>query len=136
LCDLNKEKLPYPDNQFDIIIFTEVIEHIYNPGFVLKEINRILKPKGKLYLSTPNLINIKNKMEFLLFSHFLTHPNNPEKGGHITHMPPNFIKNFLEINNFSNITKRFVGSFIPMTKIKLLNNSFLSDIVIFEATKN
>ena len=32
------DPLPYSDNTFDYIIFMEVIEHIYNPGFVISEI--------------------------------------------------------------------------------------------------
>jgi len=134
-CDLNEEKLPYNDSEFDIVLLTEVIEHIYNPGFIISESKRVLKKGGKIFLTTPNLINIKNKLWFLTFSHFLTHPNNPKLGGHITHIPPNFIKSFLERNNFKEIKINYLNSFFPYTKIKLPNCSFLSDSVVVQAKK-
>lgn len=58
--------LPYADNYFDYVIFMEVIEHIYNPEYVLSEINRVLRPGGKLILSTPNILNISSRFRFLI----------------------------------------------------------------------
>jgi SAM-dependent methyltransferase len=42
-----------PDNSFDFIIFTEVLEHTLNPFDAVKELHRILKPNGLLFFSTP-----------------------------------------------------------------------------------
>ena len=51
-----KERLPYPDDFFDIINFDEVIEHIpfAELDFYLGEISRIMKPEALLILTTPN----------------------------------------------------------------------------------
>jgi ubiquinone/menaquinone biosynthesis C-methylase UbiE len=65
VCDLNSEKLPYCDNSFDLVTFTEVIEHIENHRFTLSEISRVLKPEGILILSTPNILNLKSRVRFL-----------------------------------------------------------------------
>jgi|GEM_PF-597054 len=46
--------LPFPSNTFDAVWFTEVIEHVVSPADVLQEINRILRPGGFLFLTTPN----------------------------------------------------------------------------------
>lgn len=46
--------LPFKDNSFDIVISNHVIEHIKNQKNHIDEIYRILKPKGILYLATPN----------------------------------------------------------------------------------
>lgn len=48
------EKLPFKDHSFDTVIFLDVIEHIPHHSEItcLKEINRVLKPKGTLILST------------------------------------------------------------------------------------
>lgn len=52
--DLNK-KLMFENNQFDTVLLTDVLEHIYEPKQLLAEIYRILKPDGKLILGVPFL---------------------------------------------------------------------------------
>ena len=44
----------YPDIFFDVILFNHTLEHMYSPGEVLKETNRILKEDGLLMISLPN----------------------------------------------------------------------------------
>jgi len=48
------EKLPFSDAYFDSVIAFEIIEHVDDPDRVLAEISRVLKPKGRLFISTPN----------------------------------------------------------------------------------
>jgi len=51
LKDVWQNGLPYPDNHFDAVILSEVIEHLnFNPLPVLQEINRILKKTGSYML--------------------------------------------------------------------------------------
>jgi len=47
------EQLPFADSTFDRIVFTQVLEHVPEPGKVLKELSRILKPSGKMLLTAP-----------------------------------------------------------------------------------
>ncbi|MFH8093095.1 MAG: methyltransferase domain-containing protein, partial [Candidatus Aenigmatarchaeota archaeon] len=51
-CDVNKQKLPFPSNFFDIVYSKNLFEHLTNPEFALREMKRVLKPKGKLILIT------------------------------------------------------------------------------------
>lgn len=44
----------FPDNHFDAVILSGVIEHLYDPFKTLTEIYRILKPEGWLWLDAPN----------------------------------------------------------------------------------
>jgi SAM-dependent methyltransferase len=46
-------RLPFEANTFDATLCTQVLEHVREPLQVLHEISRILKPGGRLYLSTP-----------------------------------------------------------------------------------
>jgi ubiquinone/menaquinone biosynthesis C-methylase UbiE len=48
-------KIPLGDNSVDCAIFTEVLEHCPDPNAVLKEICRVLKPNGFLFLTVPFL---------------------------------------------------------------------------------
>jgi SAM-dependent methyltransferase len=45
--------LPFKTDSFDVVICTQVMEHITEPRAVLSEIARTLKPGGRLYLSAP-----------------------------------------------------------------------------------
>lgn len=45
--------LPFRDGEFDCIICTEVFEHVPDPFQAMKECSRVLKPGGKLFMSTP-----------------------------------------------------------------------------------
>jgi 2-polyprenyl-3-methyl-5-hydroxy-6-metoxy-1,4-benzoquinol methylase len=51
--DLN-EPLKLPECVFDVIVAAEVIEHLENPRALAREWFRLLRPNGKLILSTPN----------------------------------------------------------------------------------
>jgi len=45
--------LPFPENEFDTVASTEVLEHVGEPLVALNEMRRVLKPGGYLILSTP-----------------------------------------------------------------------------------
>jgi len=44
------ENLPFQENFFDTIISTNAFHHFADPDKVLKEANRVLKPKGRIYI--------------------------------------------------------------------------------------
>jgi SAM-dependent methyltransferase len=46
--------LPFPSETFDLVTTTEVIEHVPNERAMLAEISRVLKPGGRLVLTTPH----------------------------------------------------------------------------------
>lgn len=56
IVDLNKP-LPFIDNFADAIFLFNVIYILENPQAGLKEINRVLKPSGKLFLTSPFVFN-------------------------------------------------------------------------------
>ena len=45
--------IPFPDNFFDLVICSEVLEHLHEYNDAVKEMHRVLKPGGKLYASVP-----------------------------------------------------------------------------------
>ncbi|NQS90069.1 methyltransferase domain-containing protein [Patescibacteria group bacterium] len=55
------------DNEFDSIVFLEVLEHVSEPERFLKEFLRILKPGGSLIISTPNALSYINILYNLFF---------------------------------------------------------------------
>lgn len=67
--DLNGN-LPYKDQNFDCVTCVEGIEHLENPHLLIREIGRVLKPGGSVLITTPNIMNIKSRLYFLLRSYF------------------------------------------------------------------
>jgi SAM-dependent methyltransferase len=51
VCELTH--IPVPDFYYDLVLLTQVLEHVPEPNLVLKEIHRILRPGGALWLSAP-----------------------------------------------------------------------------------
>lgn len=45
--------LPFPSASFDGVLFSEVLEHMPDPESVVRELARVTKPGGTLFLSTP-----------------------------------------------------------------------------------
>ena len=48
------QALPFANNHFDTVISCETIEHVPNPRLAIRELARVLKPGGRLILTTPN----------------------------------------------------------------------------------
>jgi len=59
LMDLNVS-LSYKGNTFDAVTCLDVIEHVLDPGSLIAEMYRVLRPDGQLVLTTPNIRNFRN----------------------------------------------------------------------------
>lgn len=72
------ERLPFDDNTFEVIWCSEVLEHLFDPGFALCEMFRVMAPAGRLLVTVPYHGLFKNVL-IALFKwdeHFApTHPH-------------------------------------------------------------
>jgi SAM-dependent methyltransferase len=59
--DLDETEL---HGEYDVVFCFEVIEHLFNPLFHLRQVNKVLKPGGRAFISTP-----RNRPRFLWFEH-------------------------------------------------------------------
>lgn len=55
--------LPIKDNEFDAVLCTEVLEHVYDPITAVKELKRVLRPGGTIIITAP----------FRSYTHFSPH---------------------------------------------------------------
>ncbi|MBK9292990.1 MAG: class I SAM-dependent methyltransferase [Oligoflexia bacterium] len=106
--DFNKAYLPFEDSSFDYITCIEVIEHIH-PHLALKtlsEAKRLLKPNGKIIVTTPNYRSMWPVIEYALEK--LSPVKYHEQ--HISKFTPNALAKFLEAAGFNllNINSLFV----------------------------
>jgi len=76
------EPLPFPDNTFDTILLSDVMEHLSNPDLLWKEMYRILRAHGKVILNVPFFYKLHEvPYDFFRYTEFA-------------------LKNFAERNNF------------------------------------
>lgn len=79
-CDLNfgpgvdfeadVSDLPFENGTYDVVINTQVLEHVKDPGKVCQELARVLKPGGLLFLTTPQSSPLHNlPWNFFNFTH-------------------------------------------------------------------
>jgi SAM-dependent methyltransferase len=66
--------LPWPDASFDALVSTEGIEHLENRFAFLREVHRVLKPGGRLLLTTPNIAALRSRMRFFFSSFYHKDP--------------------------------------------------------------
>lgn len=52
-CDLNDRPWPFPDESFELIVCSHVLEHLDDYEWALEECARILKPDGRLRVKHP-----------------------------------------------------------------------------------
>jgi len=65
-CNLEQEPLPLADASFDGIICNEIFEHLRGDLIVIfEDILRVLKPGGRLILTTPNIRSVEGMLRFL-----------------------------------------------------------------------
>ncbi len=106
-ADINKS-LPYTDEVFDCIMCIETFEHVRNTGFCLGEFRRILKPDGRLILSTPNITSLISRAIFLFSGQYANFFNNDDscvdrngEDRHIMPLPSWLLARHLESSGFS-----------------------------------
>ena len=123
------EPLPFPQNSFDNIFCLEVLEHLENPTFALKQFYSVLKPDGTLMLSVPNVYS------WLRFIGNLAGIKDRE--GHIHSFTFQDINTLLGFTGFKIDKKCGTYGIIPFTPHGIKNNKyfmFKTDMLLFTAS--
>lgn len=104
--------LPFSDNEFDIVASLANLEHLENPEQSLEEICRVLKPGGKLLLTSPSTYG-KPVLEFLAFL------------GLVSRREIEDHKNYFNKKNLTNLGRKAGFSFVRHSYFQLGMNNFL-----------
>jgi len=90
--DLNNS-IPGYDDHFDVVIASEVIEHLENPRFTARELYRLCRPGGYAVITTPNNESIRSLLALAIRGHFVYF----DKGWYPGHITPLVRKDLLRI---------------------------------------
>ena len=63
VCDLNSLE-PLDMDQFDCIVCSHVLEHLYHPNELLKRVRHLLSPEGTLIVALPNVLFWRQRLNF------------------------------------------------------------------------
>ena len=103
------ENAPFIDGSFDLVIMNQVIEHLPDPATVLHATKKALKPKGALYITTPNFGGIS--FRFLKDKWKNTCPND-----HISMFSVKSLHRYLHDAGFKNLIVRIHRSIHHLTE--------------------
>lgn len=102
----------YPSEFFDIIIFSQVFEHLYEPMKMLEECFRILKHGGLLIIDVPNIDYILHK----IYGKYWVHLDVPR---HLFHYSVQTLSNYLQKQGFTIIFWKYrYPKFFDLASIK------------------
>ena len=114
-CGLANESLPFVDGYFDLVVFTEVLEHLFcPPSAVLREIRLVLRDNGSMILSVPNIATLYNRIKLLLGATPLPSPDGQMMRGwvhgygHIHEYTAKEIASVLEGSGFKIVSRRLL----------------------------
>lgn len=122
LCADLSRRLPFADASFDYVACVEGIEHLERPVDALREMRRVLRPGGRLVLTTPNVLHLASRVRMLLTGFWSSAPRPfdpaeaPTGLEHIMLLTQPMLAYFLERAGFAIedlTTSRMVRSSIP-----------------------
>jgi 2-polyprenyl-3-methyl-5-hydroxy-6-metoxy-1,4-benzoquinol methylase len=71
--DLNSELLPIGDESIDIAVSVEGIEHLQAQWNLVRNLSRVLRPRGYVIVTTPNILNFQSRVRYFFegrYEHF------------------------------------------------------------------
>ncbi|WP_280949187.1 class I SAM-dependent methyltransferase [Hyphomicrobium sp. 802] len=111
--DTSTAHIQLPSGTFDAVVMSEVFEHLHvNPIITMREVQRILKPGGLLYLTTPNGLGLRKICKVVRegkFTDFYENWSRLEASGemgHVTEYTPFEIRHFMEQCGFRSVNVR------------------------------
>lgn len=100
-CDIQKG-LPFKSDFFDLVIATEILEHVFDTDALLSEIRRVLKKDGILIMNVPNCCSLASRINVFLGR----------------------LSSYTEYRAHPKLAGRIRGYNLPSIRIQLLDNGF------------
>jgi len=123
----------FGDSFFDLITAFDLIEHLRDPSKAIVEFRRILKHRGKIALTTPNLHSIERYLMRITWKEHLWHGFHDKT--HILLFTPTSLRAMIESNGFSIIELETPFNPFPAAMQKVLNKTGLGGQIWILAQK-
>ncbi len=111
------EKIPFPRHSFDAVICIAVLEHVFDPLFVMSEFKRVIKPRGTLIVEVPNLAFFPRRLVLLIGKRPRTSWGYGWDGGHLQYFTMGDLCSLFEANGFRPTVKTGSGIFNGIRKV-------------------
>jgi len=114
--------------KFDMIVFADILEHVYDPLSVLKIYTALLENNGKVIISVPNVATWTVRLK-LLFGSFTYTDTGTLDRTHIRFLTKKTLRKMVEIAGYKiekfDITPNFVRPLVPLIKKLIKKNDGL-----------
>ncbi len=121
-------------NTYDLMLCTEVLEHVFDPAQVLRSASQLLKSGGSIIISTPNFMSWMNRVKFL-FGRFEYADQGVFDFGHIRFFTYAYLKKVLKENNLVIADERHIVFPGKLTKIIKRWPSLFAHQFVLKVTK-
>jgi 2-polyprenyl-3-methyl-5-hydroxy-6-metoxy-1,4-benzoquinol methylase len=130
--DMGLIKSNLKKQKFDIIIFSDVLEHLYDPVGIIKSYQSLLKQDGTIIITVPNIANIFSRIA-LLFGYFNYSETGVMDKTHIRFFNRKNLKYLAKESNLKIVSEKYdsiiVRWFVPLIKIFITNNKGSGNIL-------
>ena len=116
------ETLPFSDGAFHAVVSLEGIEHLLSPARCLAELCRVLRPGGRLVVTTPNVNNLQSRWHYLIAGRFsgfrpLTRRALTAAGGElVAHVTPPYLPTIVYVLSRHGVTVEHVDVTMVRTR--------------------
>lgn len=131
--------LPFCDHAFDLVHAGEVLEHLFHPLVLLRELHRVTRPGGRLIGTVPNVANLADRLRLLVGrapSVLGPHPDAPA-GDHIRAFTVGRLRDLLQEAGWSTparVQPIVTGGPLPLRLIEARRASW-ADLIWFEVQR-
>lgn len=120
--------------RFDLVVLPEILEHVFDPVYILKKTSAILKPNGQIIVTTPNFLTWVNRIHFL-FGFFKYENEGMFDFGHIRWFTYSYLKKVLAEAGFTIKTEKHIIFPGKLTQILKLWPSLFARQFVIKARK-
>lgn len=121
-ADLNAD-FPVADNSFDVVIAMMIVEHLFDPFHSFREMARICRPGGRIFVNLPNIGSIRCRWDLLrgrlpYTSRVDWFEQRQWDGGHLHYFTVESVKRLAALSGLDLVRLHPVGDFLAIKALR------------------